>query len=57
MSGDVERDPEFCELSQRVDGKKHSWRFDGDNPYIVCVYCDEMRDALNGRVIRAGVVS
>lgn len=43
-----------CPLSQRVDGKKHSWRFDGDDPYVICVYCDEMQDALNGRVIREG---
>lgn len=45
-------DGEYCEPSQRVDGKKHSWMFDGDDPYIVCCYCDEMRDALTGRVVR-----
>lgn len=44
---------EECLLSQRVDGPKHSWRFDGDDPRIVCVYCDEMRDALSGRVLRS----
>lgn len=43
-----------CPLSQRVDGKLHSWRFDGDDPYIVCVYCDRMQDALTGRVMRQG---
>lgn len=32
----------------------HSWRFDGDDPYIVCVHCDEMRDALTGAVVREG---
>lgn len=45
---------DVCERSRRVDGKLHSWRFDGDNPYIICVYCNEMRDALDGRVIRSG---
>lgn len=47
-------DPEWCPLSERVDGKKHSWVFDGDNPYIICCYCNEMRDALDGRVVRPG---
>ncbi len=49
-----EQDEDFCAWSERVDGPKHSWVFDGDNPYIICVYCDEMRDAINGRVIREG---
>lgn len=30
---------------------KHSWRFDGDDPYVVCVYCGWRRDALTGKVI------
>lgn len=46
--------PVQCPLSQRVDGKLHSWHFDGDDPRIVCVYCDEMRDAISGAVIRVG---
>lgn len=29
----------------------HSWRFDGDDPRIVCVKCGELRDALTGRAI------
>lgn len=29
----------------------HSWRFDGDDPYVVCVRCDEVRDAISGRTI------
>lgn len=41
-----------CPLSQRVDGRLHSWRFDGDDPYVTCVYCDQMQDALTGRVTR-----
>jgi Zn ribbon nucleic-acid-binding protein len=43
-----------CPLSQRVDGKKHSWRFDGDDPYVECVYCGQYQDTLTGRVIRHG---
>jgi hypothetical protein len=44
-------EPEFCLASERVDGPKHSWRFDGDDPYTICVYCGERRDAFTGRVI------
>jgi hypothetical protein len=44
---------DHCPLSERVDGKVHSWRFDGDDPRIICVYCGEVRDALSGAVIRA----
>jgi hypothetical protein len=29
---------------------EHSWRFDGDDPYVVCS-CGERRDALTNRVI------
>ena len=43
-----------CPRSERVDGPLHSWQFDGDDPYIVCVYCDRMQDSLTGRVIREG---
>lgn len=46
-----------CPLSERVDGPLHSWRFDGDAPHVICVYCDEMQDAGTGRVIRAGRTS
>ena len=38
---------DLCPSSRRSDGQ-HSWRFDCDNPYIICVFCDEMRDALTG---------
>ena len=50
-------DPEIaveCPLSERVDGPLHSWRFDGDDPYVECVYCGEYRDARTGWVIRHG---
>lgn len=39
-----------CKDSLRPDGK-HSWAFDGDDPYIYCHFCGELRDALTGRVI------
>lgn len=39
-----------CLHSLREDGK-HSWLFDGDDPYIHCLYCGELRDALTGKVI------
>jgi hypothetical protein len=48
-------DADVCPLSTRVDGPKHGWRFDGDDPYIVCSFCSEMRDAISGRVIRRGL--
>ncbi len=43
---------EHCEPSQRVDGKLHSFRFDGDDPYVICVFCGQMRDAIKGDVIK-----
>lgn len=33
----------------------HDWRFDGDDPYIIC-RCGEVRDAISGRVITSGAV-
>lgn len=47
-------EPDLCPLSKRVDGPKHSWTFDGDDPYIICFYCEEVRDARTGRVITPG---
>ncbi len=44
-----------CPPSERVDGKLHTWRWDGDDPRIFCHWCGEMRDALTGRVMRDGV--
>lgn len=44
---------ERCPHSRRADGK-HSWAFDGDDPYIYCVFCAEYRDALTGRTILGG---
>lgn len=40
-----------CPQSKRVDGKFHSWVFDGDDPYVICHYCGEIRDALTGQKI------
>ena len=45
---------ETCPLSKRVDGSDHTWLFDGDDPYVKCCWCGEMRDALTGRVVVAG---
>lgn len=39
-----------CPLSKRPDGK-HTWRFSGDDPYIYCHFCGEMRDALTGEAL------
>jgi len=49
MSAEIE-----CPRSERVDGKHHSWRYDGDDPYLICHYCGEIRDALTGRVVKQG---
>lgn len=43
-----------CPLSRRVDGKRHTWQFDGDDPYIECCWCGEYRDALTGAVLKPG---
>lgn len=48
MSLDDDRE---CPKSQRVDNPWHTWRSDGDDPYIFCHWCGEVRDALSGRVI------
>jgi hypothetical protein len=45
------RDRDLCPDSLRVDGSKHSWHFDLDDPRIYCVYCGELRDALTGETI------
>lgn len=44
---------DLCPKSKRDDGA-HAWHFDGDDPYIICAWCDLMQDALTGRVIREG---
>lgn len=52
--------PEFligddgCPFSQRVDGPKHGWRFDGDDPYVECDWCGQVRDAQTNRIVRQG---
>lgn len=48
---------EVCPKPIRGDGSKHSWRFDGDDPYVICAGCDEMRDAITGRVVRAAAAA
>jgi hypothetical protein len=45
----IDRQP--CIASGRPD-HRHAWRFDGDDPYVLCDYCGERRDALTGRAIR-----
>lgn len=49
MAAEVE-----CSLSQRVDGKKHTWQFMGDDPYVKCHWCGQIQDALSGRIIVPG---
>lgn len=34
-----------CPTSRRAD-KRHGYLFDGDDPYVVCVWCHERRAAL-----------
>jgi hypothetical protein len=45
---------DVCPFSERVDGPKHSWRFDGDDPYVICAFCGQVRTALTDRVVRQG---
>lgn len=53
-SGAAMPDGEFCSLSQRVDGQKHTWKFWGDDPYVICHWCEELRHVLTGRTLRPG---
>lgn len=46
-----EKKEEICPKSRRVDGRGHSFVFDGDDPYVVCAYCGECRDAISGCLI------
>ena len=50
MTAGSHADVPECVKSQRPDGR-HSWRFDGDDPYVLCAFCGERRDALSGKVI------
>lgn len=43
---------EKCKPSQRVDGKYHTWKFDGDDPYMICHWCGQRRDAISNRIIK-----
>jgi hypothetical protein len=47
--------PDVCTRPIRVDGNGHSWKFDGDDPYIVCHGCNEIRDAITGVIVRQGL--
>jgi hypothetical protein len=49
--------PDVCPRSERIDGPYHSVRFDGDDPYTICVYCGETRDAITGRIVKAGATA
>ena len=51
VEGERVDDPDRCRRTKHVDGKSHGWRFDMDNPYIVCEWCQQMRDALTGKVM------
>lgn len=42
---------EYCPSSKNEDGVSHALLFDGDDPYTVCAWCHERRDALRGHVI------
>lgn len=46
---DAGQKPE-CSKSERED-KKHSWHFDGDDPYVICYYCGKRQDAISGKPI------
>lgn len=48
---------DICPSTKHVDGKSHGWQFDGDDPYIVCDWCKERRDAITGRIIAPAVPS
>lgn len=47
QDADYERE---CKDSLRADGR-HGWAFDGDDPYVYCHFCGEVRDAITGKVI------
>jgi hypothetical protein len=39
-----------CPRSKRTDGR-HGFRFDGDDPYVICDWCGLIQDALTGREV------
>lgn len=47
----TERRRKNLETHRCPDGRPHSWRWDGDDPRIICCWCNEMRDAITGKVI------
>lgn len=44
------------DLYAHLRSPQHGGASTGDDPYVVCVYCDQMQDSLTGRVIREGRV-
>lgn len=48
------RTEEECPTSQRVDGKIHTWLFDGDDPYVKCCWCGKVQDAITGLDLSEG---
>lgn len=48
---------DVCTKTKHIDGKSHGWRYDGDDPYIICDWCKEVRDAVSGRKIEPHVPS
>lgn len=42
---------DICIYSKRVDGNDHGWIFDGDDPYVKCEWCGQVRDAITDRII------
>lgn len=45
---------DICYKSKHKDNVSHGWLFDGDDPYIICIWCKEIRDSINGRIIQKG---
>ena len=45
---------DVCPFSKHVDGPRHGWRFDGDDPYVYCVWCGQYRDAQTNRILTPG---
>ena len=47
----ADEDRNRCPRTQHIDGKSHGWQFWGDDPYVLCAWCGQMRDALTDRVV------
>ena len=51
LLGPVKINFERCYRTQHVDRLSHGFLFDGDDPYVVCAWCGERRDAITNRLI------